>query len=262
MKKTSLFCAALIALIACTIMAFPATLALPVQTVSDFNSAPSTKDIYSTASVLVDDKSNTAENISGNPENVYAEIGEDMVPVEDEELSATDIAAPSEAAVTDETVEEASPDCCSYCGASSHSSSICATRSVAGGAYGRWVIPSVGINVAAYYTPGDTASQAVIDASDSASLISLDGVSFLSDHNNQGFSTLKNVSVGTEAYMNFGSYQQKYICTSFEYARYTDHLVHSDGSNIYFDDYAIGTLICQTCHGSNDGVILLSFRPL
>ena len=85
----------------------------------------------------------------------------------------------------------------------------------------------------------------------------------IADHSNQEFSALKYVSVGAEAYVDYGSYQQKYVCTKFEYGHNDDGtLLDADYNVIYYYDYNDGGITCYTCNGNSYNIILVCFQPV
>ena len=165
-----------------------------------------------------------------------------------------------------EIIEEPSPSCCSYCGSQNHSYDYCAQRSIDNGAVGRWVIPSVGINVAAYHgePSGEEAKQEICDRWDSAVYFLYHyRIPLIADHSNQEFSPLKYVSVGDEAYMDYGSYEQRYICTRVAYVYYNNGTICDENwTPIHTYDYNEGGIVCQTCNGSVQNIILVSFQPV
>lgn len=151
-----------------------------------------------------------------------------------------------------EEVQEVVPTVCSYCGSENHSSSLCALRSIDNGAYCRWVIPSVGCNVATYavsYNESASYIQEVTDRSDSAVIMTCDGVSVIADHNNQGFWGLHNVSVGTTAYMDFGDSTRSYECFRVDYGHNTEEnrMYDGNGNVMRYNNFPAGTIICYTC---------------
>lgn len=182
---------------------------------------------------------------------------------------------------TSETETEETPTpavtACSYCGSSGHSDGLCAQRSIDYGATGRWVVPCAGINVACYYfnpwvgtdeCAAETVRlQSITDSWDSAALIDDTTQYFIADHSNQEFSCLKYVSVGMEAYMDYGTYQQKYVCTSYEYGHNTGAtLTDTNGNEVYTNydssNYNPGGITCYTCNGNWQNIILVNFQPV
>lgn len=148
-----------------------------------------------------------------------------------------------------------------------HSYDYCGQRSVDKGAVGRLVIPSVGINVAFYYVDkvyeNVDLAQRVTYAWDSATFYKYNGTEVIADHSNQEFSALKYVSVGAEAYVDYGSYQQKYVCTKFGYGHNDDGQLQDENYNaIYYYDYNDGGITCYTCNGSSYNIILVCFQPV
>lgn len=170
--------------------------------------------------------------------------------------------------MTEVKIEEVPSSFCDYCGSEDHSFAYCVQHSIDNGAVGRWIIPNVGINVACYPARGYTAEelayqQAVVDAADSASIVETNAFDFIGDHSNQSFSALKYVNVGDEAYMDYGSYQQKYVCTKFVYGHnYNGRL--TDADCIEIEDYSFndGGITCYTCNGCSQNIILVCFQPV
>lgn len=154
---------------------------------------------------------------------------------------------------------------CSYCGSQYHSYNYCAQRSVDNGAAGRWVVPSVGINVAVYNGSGyggTLSNQEICDRWDSAAYYFLNGMSKIADHSNQEFSALKYVSVGMNAYMDYGSYRQKYVCPRFEYGHNDIDYLYDADYNPLDSNYNPGGITCYTCNGNWRDIILASFQPV
>lgn len=165
-----------------------------------------------------------------------------------------------------EAVQEVVPTTCSYCGSENHKDSLCAKRSIDNGAYGRWVIPSVGCNVAAYSCNWDadqTYVQEITDRSDSAAFLTCGGVGVLADHNNQGFWGLSNVSVGTTAYMDFGDGATYYECYQVEYGHNTgEKMLDGNGNIMSYSNYAYGTVICYTCLDNWTNIYITYWTPV
>lgn len=91
-----------------------------------------------------------------------------------------------------------------------------------------------GINVA-LYNDGTSGSQATVDAKDSASFFRYKGTTIICDHTNQGFSAIKTVKVGDEAYIKYedGSVLTL-ICTGTDQGHnLTDDIVDSNGNSVY-----------------------------
>lgn len=165
-----------------------------------------------------------------------------------------------------EEVQEVVPTVCSYCGSENHSSSICAKRSIANGAYGRWVIPSVGCNVAAYSCNWDADQsyvQEITDSSDSAAFLTCGGVGVLADHNDQGFCGLSNISVGAKAYMDFGDGATYYECYQVEYGHNTgEKMLDGNGNIMSYSNYSSGTVICYTCLDHWTNIYITYWTPV
>lgn len=191
--------------------------------------------------------------------------------------SASTIKSPDVPTVTVTAEIDSNSDCCSYCGRPGHTYDYCAQRSIDDyGATGRWVIPSLGIDVACYYYPtfcpeeeiADkmeslvATAQAIVDAPDSAWL----GDSFvdqiIGDHASQGFDALYACTEGTRAYMDYGAYRQEYICVGVEqgYNLDTDTTDELNNSVNYKN---AGGIRCETCNDSKGVSITIAyFQPV
>lgn len=241
------------------------TFAIPVL-VSAKNLA-ATVDVAEAAPIVVPaeistiDTSETTPGATVLPEEIStldddtSDLSEDVVEDEIEESTET------------ESVSEVSPSpLCDYCGSQNHSYAYCAQRAIDNGAVGRWSIPSVGINVATYQgVTGDAATnQEVCDRWDSAVYwLHYCTIPVIADHSNQEFSTLKYVSVGDYAYMDYGSYAQSYICTKVIYGHNNDGLLCDDNwTPLYTYDYNVGGITCYTCNGNSYNILLVCFQPV
>lgn len=164
-----------------------------------------------------------------------------------------------------ETQASPAPEGCSYCGSQYHSYNYCAQRSVDNGANGRWSIPSVGVNVATYFYNSWAddlyIAQAIVDAPDSAILQEWNSVQVIGDHANQGFSAIKSCSVGSKAYMDYGTYTQEYVCVEVGtgYNPPSGNMTDENGVRIW--DRNAGGITCYTCNG-NYYVTLVYFQPV
>lgn len=260
MKKINSIRALLIALMLVLTFAIPAlvsaqNLAAPVDVAEASPIENSAEDPAIVPSKTIPDDSALTDEISDS-EDGTGDLAEDSV---EEAVEKTTEA---------EVVCEASPSpLCDYCGSKDHSYAYCAQRAIDNGAVGRWSIPSVGINVAFYYVDriyeNVALGQRITDAWDSATYYTYNGTYVIADHSNQEFSALKYVSVGAEAYVDYGSYQQKYVCTKFEYGHNDDGtLLDADYNVIYYYDYNDGGITCYTCNGNSYNIILVCFQPV
>ena len=146
---------------------------------------------------------------------------------------------------------------CDFCNASSHGAMFCSQKAVKEGALGRWVIPSVGINVACYEAASD--AQKVTDKKDSAAFIKKQNITLLADHNYQGFNAIKKCEVGTVAYMDTGDRKQKFVCTQvFEGYNVGTELTDLDGNVIEFESGYTN----YTCHFFSDRITIVHFEPV
>lgn len=269
MKKIAFIPAALLALITCVIIVLLATFDSPAA--AAINSNSSSRDICSADSIPANAEKNALDTIKEVP----AETSEDSISIRDENNASTDPIVSTEeskageatksTSSSAEVTEETPPSCCSYCGSQVHSYDYCAQRLVDNGAVGRWIIPRVGINVACYECTGAPLehNQAITDNSDSAAYFVCKNLPIIGDHNYQDFSVLSDVHVGDVAYMDKGSYQQKYICTKFEYGHNAgEYLTDENYNSIYTPDYNPGGITCYTCNGNWRNIILVSFQPV
>lgn len=260
MKKIISIRALLIALMLVLTFAIPAlvsaqNLAAPVDVAEASPIENSAEDPAIVPSKTIPDDSALTDEISDSEDDT-GDLAEDSV---EEAVEKTTEA---------EVVCEASPSpLCDYCGSKDHSYAYCAQRAIDNGAVGRLSIPGVGINVAFYYVDriyeNVALGQRITDAWDSATYYSYNGTYVIADHSNQEFSALKYVSVGAEAYVDYGSYQQKYVCTKFEYGHNDDGtLLDADYNVIYYYDYNDGGITCYTCNGNSYNIILVCFQPV
>ena len=148
---------------------------------------------------------------------------------------------------------------CSYCKSEEHSAVFCPQQSVDQGAYGRWIIPDVGVNVACYVATDE--AQSITDSRDSAALILRDDSSLIADHNYQGFNDIKECEIGTVAYMHTDTEIKKYVCTDvLEGYNAGSHLTDLDGNIVEFDSF--GGFTNYTCHFFNDKITIVHFVPV
>lgn len=264
MKKINSIRALLIALMltftfAITALASVKTQAMPVEA----DQAVPTEPVTETASIDIATPTSDTHDATVETEVIDNEI--DTVSEETDDV----IEETAEEVV--ETASEVEPEdtplpCCSYCGSKDHSYAYCAQRAIDNGAVGRWSIPSVGINVATYQgVTGDAATnQEVCDRWDSAVYwLHYCTIPVIADHSNQEFSTLKYVSVGDYAYMDYGSYAQSYICTKVIYGHNNDGLLCDDNwTPLYTYDYNVGGITCYTCNGNSYNILLVCFQPV
>ena len=156
------------------------------------------------------------------------------------------------------------PYCDYYC-TSPHSHDP--RRFLVNGNVGRWVVPAVGIDVACYYYDeyfsGSSLVQEITDAEDSAAFWPCGSQIVISDHSNQSFSSVKQIEVGTTAYMDVGDYRQNFVCTKVVYG-YNDAGTLRDENfvcvkNSGFND---GGITLQTCNGDSYNIFLICFQPV
>lgn len=116
-------------------------------------------------------------------------------------------------------------------------------QGVPAGASGRLRIPAYGISIPLY----SGVSQGIVDASDSAAMFGLNGVTVIADHWNQnGFSAVRNMAVGTAVYIDYpgGSVAQYHVNYCGTGTNATTNLLFSDGTPV---DARYGGLIMYTC---------------
>lgn len=148
---------------------------------------------------------------------------------------------------------------CSYCEVEGHGNRFCPTKASDEGAFGRWVIPDVGVNVACYMTTDK--AQEITDAKDSAALIRRSNATLLADHNYQGFDAINKCVVGTVAYMYTGARVQKYVCTDvLEGYNAGTHLTDVQGNTVKFA--GAGGYTNYTCHFFSDKITIVHFKSM
>ena len=109
----------------------------------------------------------------------------------------------------------------------------------------RLTIPSVGVNVGCFW--GTNNLQTLVDASDSAALFSYGGMTIVADHRHQGFSAMKNSSIGTKAYMNYGDHTEEYVCIANFKGHNTGHAL-TDNNDTDISELYPGYLAMYTCN--------------
>lgn len=146
---------------------------------------------------------------------------------------------------------------CDFCGDYGHGLRFCPSKAVKEGAVGRWVIPSVGVNVACYEAAAD--AQDVTDAKDSAAFIKKPNITLLADHNYQGFGVIKKCKVGTVAYMDTGVNKQQFVCTRvFVGYNIGSELTDLEGNVVEFDSGYTN----YTCRRFSDRITIVHFEPV
>lgn len=128
--------------------------------------------------------------------------------------------------------------------------------------YGRLVIPSVGIDVALIIASGRDYCQAVTDASDSAAIQIgpfLEASHVISDHNNQDFRTLTNVTVGTPAYIETTNGRINLVCSTVFDGHNTDTML-TDGN--YNNLVNVAEYLCYTCLDSWRNIRIVGFNTV
>lgn len=228
------------------------------------------------------------ETAPQNPDSIIVQ-SPNVTYVEDTELVTNEAIEPAENVSQPTTDDETSvsldsasfalpttPSYCDYCGSADHSYTYCALRSMNNEAIGRWVIPSVGINVACYSLldlpqwalndPNRNCFDVINDAQDAAVVGvqygDLWSIDFIGDHSNQAFSVLKYVQVGDEAYMDYGTCQQKYVCTKVEYGHNNGTLCDSNWAPLTSYDFNDGGYTCYTCNGCWQNIFIAAFQPV
>lgn len=105
------------------------------------------------------------------------------------------------------------------------------------GMYARLTIPDVNFSVALFDQSVTSPSQAIVDREDSAAYLYAKeqwGMDLIADHNIQGFERMKSsIPNKTYAYLDFGTYKEKYICVKNFVGRNTKYdLVDENGETI------------------------------
>lgn len=146
---------------------------------------------------------------------------------------------------------------CDFCGEHGHGALFCSQKAVKEGAIGRWVIPSVGVNVACFAADAD--AQDITDTRDSAAFIKKHNITLLADHNYQGFNVIKKCEIGTVAYMDTGMGKKKFVCTQiFEGYNVGTELTDLEGTVVEFESGYTN----YTCHFFSDRITIVHFEPV
>lgn len=135
------------------------------------------------------------------------------------------------------------------------------------GTAGRLKIPSVGIDVALYACSGSgeyaSEQQRIVDAIDSAAYIEQTNTvgHIIADHNNQGFHAIHScVPFETYAYINFGTYIQKYICTGIGPGlNLGNDLIDWNGVSLNYDSIS-GGLAMYTCNEDSTNITITYWK--
>lgn len=272
MKKVSAIHALLIASIICltlTVSLHAFTTAQPYQAELDSEITANPIETTSTAKTPLVQSPKVA-NVEDD-DSVAEEVAK---PVEEKEETATPAENAAQAATDTETVSvndstpaspSTVPSCCEYYGTSSHSHDP--LRFLSNGYVGRWVVPSVGIDVACYYYDEYFSDshlvQQLTDAWDSAAFWPCGAQIVISDHSNQSFSSVKYITAGTTAYMDVGDYRQKFVCTKVVYGYNDNGILRDDNFNRIKDNgFNAGGITLQTCNGNSYNIILVCFQPV
>ena len=120
---------------------------------------------------------------------------------------------------------------------------------------GRFKISSVGVNVGCYAS----ASQATVDATDSASYFFGYGHRIIADHNNQGFDGIKSCVVGTKATFTYedGSVENL-VCVGKIQGHNTGEILTDANYNPINDLYP-GSIACYTCNENWKNITIVFF---
>ncbi len=122
------------------------------------------------------------------------------------------------------------------------------------GMIGRLSIPSVGINVALFGRSIYINSQDIVDNADSAAYLYDEygyyGMDIIADHKHQGFSAIKKtIPYETYAYIDYGTYVQKYICTA-NFAGHNTGEALTDENYVTISSTNSNTICMYTCNDS------------
>ena len=122
---------------------------------------------------------------------------------------------------------------------------------------GRFSVPSVGVDVACYYS----AAQAVVDAADSAAYFDCSGHKVIADHVNQSFDGLKNCAVGDTAQVVGENGPEQYQCVAVSDGHNTGYDL-TDENYVSIGELYPGTLVCYTCRNGWQNVTISFFEPI
>ena len=126
------------------------------------------------------------------------------------------------------------------------------------GMVGRWLIPDVGVDVAAFAS----STQATADAKDSACYFPFGDMIVVGDHWNQGFEAIKRCVVGTKAYLDIGAELKEYVCV----ASFTGHNQVTEMTDDKYKSLNYGAntggITCYTCNGNWRDIWIVFFQPV
>lgn len=126
------------------------------------------------------------------------------------------------------------------------------------GMVGRWLIPDVGVDVAAFAS----STQATADAKDSACYFPFGDMIVVGDHWNQGFEAIKKCVVGTKAYLDIGAELKEYICVaSFEGHNRVTEMTDNKNKSLNYGANTDG-ITCYTCNGNWQDIWIVFFQPV
>ncbi len=228
-----------------------------------YNFGPATADVPA-EDIIKSEDSGTPEisfdNCSENCEEVISPVesvenGEvNVTSLNDEDSFNDEEIAIESVPVIEEIIEPA----CGYCGSTEHiDSKYCAIKAIDKGAIGRWSIPRVGVDVAAYAGY----DQAITDAKDSANYIAFGSQHLIADHRHQGFNAIKSCEVGDIAFLDIGTEIKEYVCTGviLGYNTRTD-LVDEDYNSVA--NVNPGGITCYTCNANQTSVTIVFFEAV
>ena len=135
-------------------------------------------------------------------------------------------------------------------------------KKICDGTYGNGgclFIPSLGIQVPVYKTPGGEKGQAITDRSDSAAYLTTFHMPLIADHKNQGFEAIKDSSPGeTVAFLLTKSRVSEYLCSDIFIASNVEKdILDENGKSI--DDYDTDFAL-YTCNENWHHVTVVLFR--
>lgn len=124
--------------------------------------------------------------------------------------------------------------------------------------FGRWIVQSLGIDVACYLS----LSQDVVDAEDAAAFFQLGDQYVIGDHSNQDFKNLGSCRPGDLACLETEDGIAVYVCTAVVQGHNTEESITDGAGNSIAYGFNTGGVTCYTCNGNWQNIHVVLFSPI
>lgn len=130
------------------------------------------------------------------------------------------------------------------------------------GTAGALVIPDLNFYVPLYYEWDGESAQEVCDRERCAVLIVGRSAPIIADHENQGFSIIKQLEIGQVCYIQEGENSIKYLCTGIDFDGVNDDgiLIGSDGTMLH--NLPENMLVLYTCNDISESITNVLFTRI